>query len=307
MELFFEDPDREDERVLFEREDLPVVFLPVVFFERAVVFFERDFELELDFDDVRRFDPLPERLRVLLPPDPEPPLLLGMSSAPLLRLSRYLPFISSRVFRTSVASSPAAKPALPNSLAALPRALETDSRSPKLGFGRLPKLGFGRLTPRMNPLREPLRASAAPPARPARAAPPAIIGVFALLTTFVSVLWEPSFEPAARVARLVACFAPPRALVEPLRERPLAEPRELDRDLVEPRELDRDLVEPRELPPERLLELERRVFVWAILPSFRGEDLSPIPRGICFPDESRLPAALLPKPLPAKFRHRGDG
>jgi len=71
LELFFEDPDREDERVLFEREDLPVVFC-----------FERELELDRDFGDLRRFDPLPERLRVLLAPDPELPLLLAIIRSP---------------------------------------------------------------------------------------------------------------------------------------------------------------------------------------------------------------------------------
>ena len=46
LELFCEDPEREDPRVLFEREDLFVVFD-----------LERELELDdLDFDDVRRFD-----------------------------------------------------------------------------------------------------------------------------------------------------------------------------------------------------------------------------------------------------------
>jgi len=68
LELFFEDPDRDDERVLFEREDLFVVFC-----------FEREFELDdLDFDDVRRFDRLLEPPLALRPPDPDFPLLLAI-------------------------------------------------------------------------------------------------------------------------------------------------------------------------------------------------------------------------------------
>jgi hypothetical protein len=52
LELFVEEPDREDARVLFEREDLFVVFG-----------LEREFDFEdLEFDDVRRFDPLVEPL-----------------------------------------------------------------------------------------------------------------------------------------------------------------------------------------------------------------------------------------------------
>ena len=65
MEPFVEDPDREDERVLFEREDFPVVFC-----------FERELELDRDFDDERL-----ERFRVL-PPDFEFPLLLAIYSLP---------------------------------------------------------------------------------------------------------------------------------------------------------------------------------------------------------------------------------
>jgi hypothetical protein len=52
LELFVEEPDREDSRVLFEREDLFAVFG-----------LEREFDFDdLDFDDVRRLelvDPLP--------------------------------------------------------------------------------------------------------------------------------------------------------------------------------------------------------------------------------------------------------
>jgi hypothetical protein len=52
LEPFACEPDREDDRVLFEREDLFVVFG-----------LEREFAFcDLDFDDVRRFEPLVDPL-----------------------------------------------------------------------------------------------------------------------------------------------------------------------------------------------------------------------------------------------------
>jgi len=60
LELFFEDPDREDARVLFEREDARVLFAR----DDLLVVFDLELELEFDdfdFDDARAFEPLLER------------------------------------------------------------------------------------------------------------------------------------------------------------------------------------------------------------------------------------------------------
>src|SRR5688500_5443392 len=101
-------------------------------------------------------------------------------------------FICSRTRRTSVASSPALKPAFPTSFAAVPSAFATPAPLPAaLGRLGLAGLGIDRLIPppRERPmlLPAPFRASIAPPARPASAAPPAISGVFAFEAAFATV------------------------------------------------------------------------------------------------------------------------
>jgi hypothetical protein len=112
----------------------------------------------------------------------------------------------------------------------------------------------------------PFRASIAPPARPASAAPPAISGVFAFEAAFATVsptcdvlsrTVEARCEPELDFAELLLRLAFEE---RPLLERPFEVRLAPDRALL-------DLLAEL-LPFERLEELERRAFVWAILASF---------------------------------------